>query len=303
MKMKFYVALLLGVMLLTSCGKEQINEDRITIAVSIVPEATFVKAVAGDLVDVMTLIPPGASPTNYQPTPKEMADFAKASVYFSIGVGAEEANILPNIVGQNKSLIIVPLAETVDQVYPPRFFGSHDEEEHALEGDEHDHTGRDPHTWMSPKHVSVMVEQIRDTLINLDSNNEKIYRDNAEDYLKKLSRLDVDLIEAFDGLTSGRFIVMHPSLGYFADAYGLEMIAVEEEGKEASVTHLQTVIDYAVENDIHMVFYQQEFDSSQAKTIAKEIDGEVVAFEPLSANYIESMYKLRDTLMNAFEAE
>ena len=64
---------------------------KIIAAVSIVPQDTFVKAVAGNLVDTVVLIPPGYSPENYAPSPRELIPLSEALLYFSIGVPAEEA--------------------------------------------------------------------------------------------------------------------------------------------------------------------------------------------------------------------
>lgn len=293
---------------MVGCGVQSEQDDRLTVAVSIIPQATFVKAVAGDLVDVVTLIPPGASPTNYQPSPKEMTAFGDASIYFTIDVGAEAANILPNIASQNSDLAIVDLADYVDDVYDARYFSDeaeHDDHEEEAEHDDHEdeeehdhsHEGRDPHSWMSPKRVVVMVEVIRDTLLAEDPSNADTYKENADQYINELKSLDEELVRIFSDHQGEPFIIMHPSLGYFSDDYGLEMIAIEEDGKDASVSHMQSVIDFALENNIKVVFYQEEFDSSQAETIADEIDGQVLVFQPLRSEYIEG---LRD-LSSAFE--
>ena len=55
-------------------------------------------------------------------------------------------------------------------------------------------------------------------------------------------------------------------------------------------------IDYALENDIKTVFYQEEFDSTQAETVAEEIGGAVQAVSPLSADYIQGI----EDFANAF---
>ena len=316
---KIFLVLAILVLVLVGCSSEQVNDDRLTVAVTIIPEASFVEAIAGDLLTVVTLIPPGASPTNYQPTPKEMAAFSKADLYFTIGVGAEEAHILPNITTHNEEVQIIDLASVVDEVYPARYFEDNDhalaeEEDHHEEDDhdeednhdeedkhdeEHDHEGRDPHIWMSPKRVIVMAHTIKDELQKLDPANAEIYAANTKVFVEKLEALDASLALSYASLSSKRFIVMHPSIGYMADDYNLEMISIEEEGKEASVSHLQKVVDYAREQDIHVVFYQQEFDSTQAETIAEEIDGEVQAYEPLSADYFGSMKALAEAFGKA----
>lgn len=148
------MTLLLG----TSCsGIKEVN-NKLTVAVSILPQETYVKAVAGDLVDVVTMIPPGASPANYQPKPNEMVKLSEASLYFAIDVPTEIANIIPNIDSINSNIKVIDLAEKVDQVYPARFFNeddhdedeNHKDEDHEDEGHEgedhdgHSHEGRDP---------------------------------------------------------------------------------------------------------------------------------------------------------------
>ena len=72
--------MLLMALSLLGCQQKTTTEHDLTIGVSIVPQETFVKAVAGDLVQVVTMIPPGASPTNYQPTPKQMTKLSEASI-------------------------------------------------------------------------------------------------------------------------------------------------------------------------------------------------------------------------------
>ncbi|MGB4657861.1 MAG: zinc ABC transporter substrate-binding protein, partial [Mobilitalea sp.] len=133
--------MILSTVYLVGCSsevKEKVAEEKPIIAVSIVPEQTFVEAVCGDFVDIVTLVPSGSSPENYEPTAQEMEKFSDASLYFSIGVPTEEANILPNV-GDVK---VISLQDEVASIYEDRTFESGE---------------RDPHIWLSPKRVKVMV--------------------------------------------------------------------------------------------------------------------------------------------------
>lgn len=254
------------------------NEDKIKVSVSIVPEKTFVKAVAGDLVDVITMIPPGNSPANYQPTPKQMAEFSESKIYFSIGVPTETANILPKVKDLNKDIKIVALDNEVGKVYKHRTFESGK-----------GNGNKDPHIWLSPKRVKVMIEAIRDELILLDSDNEDIYEKNAAEYIGNLDEADDDIKNILSNFKGQSFIIYHPSFGYFADDYGLKMVSIEDKGKKATASKLQEVIDFAKNKDIKFIFYQQEFDNQQAETIAKEIGGKVIKAAPLDPNYIDNL--------------
>lgn len=295
--MKKYLLYMLNIMFilaLVSCTSKDSESDKLTIAVSIAPQEAFVKAVAGDLVDVVTLIPAGASPTNYQPSPKEMTKFQNAQIYFTIGVPSEVSNILPNVAQNNKEIKIVYLDDVVASSYPARYFSAEaDHEEGAVneeDGDhDHEHEGRDPHIWLSPKRVIVMINEIEKQFIELDPSNKETYSSNAASFISELEDLDKNLSATISKLENKTFVIMHPSLGYFADDYGLEMIALEQNGKESTASHLQDVIDFSRENNIKVVFYQTEFDSSQAKTLASEINGEVLAIDTLSSDYMNNM--------------
>lgn len=177
----------------------------------------------------------------------------------------------------------------------------HDHDHESEEHEHHHHSGRDPHVWMSPKRAAVMVEAIRDALIAADDKNAETYRRNAEEYLQKLRETDKKLEGTLSQAKANSFIIMHPSMGYFADDYGLMQVSIEKEGKQATAEHLKAVIDYAKDNNIKVVFYQKEFDNNQAKTIASEIGGEVMELEPLAPNYLENLEKLSEVFSAALK--
>lgn len=264
-----------------------------SVAVGIVPQATFVEAVAGELVNVVTLIPSGYSPANYQPTAKEMQALSDASIYFTLQMPTEQANILPKVRDFNPDITIVDLREIVASAYPllnlDEEEGHEEDEDHDEEGGDHQHTGVDPHLWLSPKRVILMVQTIADELSAVDPANMAVYQENAADYIAKLNALDADIQEKTAALSNKSFIIYHGAYGYFADDYGLTMIAIEIEGKQATAGELQKVIDTAKANNITTVFYQAEFDDNQAATVAEEIGGTVAQAAPLSPDYIQSL--------------
>lgn len=247
------------------------------IAVTIVPEQTFVEAVCGELAEVVTVVPPGSSPENYEPTPMETEQLNEASLYFSIGVSIEQASVLPKLNGVK----VVSLSDEVAAAYPDRTFESGE---------------RDPHIWLSPKRVKVMITAIAREMCSLDPENADVYNANADAYLKQLDDLDSYINNALSGIQNRKFIVYHPAFGYFADDYGLSMYALEEEGKEATPQHLEDMIDLAKEDDIKVIFYQEEIDSSQSEAFAEEIGGKTMELSPLSADYINNLKSMADLM-------
>ncbi len=279
------ISLSIILLLFTSCGKspQPAQNGKPIIAVTIVPEATFVRAVCGDLADIVTLVPPGGSPESYEPTPDVMARFEKASLYFSVGVPTEAANILPGVPTATK---VIPLAVEIAAVYPDRLF---------------EDGGRDPHIWLSPKRVKLMVSAIAREMSALDPDNAAAYQQNADAYLFLLDELDNHLKTTFENVKIKKFVVFHPAFGYLADDYGLTMYALEEEGKEATARHLQEVIDLAKAENIKAIFYQSEIDSRQSAAFAEEIGGKTVRLEPLSADYINNLKTMADLMAEVLQ--
>ena len=261
----------------SGCKKEVKDESKRIVAVSIVPEQAFVEAVCGDLVEVVVMIPPGFSPESYEPTAKEMVKFADAEIYFSIGVPVEETSILPSLNDRTKQ---VSLDASAADKYP----------ELTIDG------GRDPHVWLSPLRVAVMVQTIADEMCALDPDNADVYTDNARSYIARIEGLDKEIKEILEPLTSRSFIVFHPAFGYFANDYDLEMYALEEHGKEATAARLMEMVDFARKKDIKAVFYQAEVDSSQSAAFAEEIGGRTIMLDPLSKDYIANLKLMAITI-------
>ncbi|MCK5129490.1 MAG: zinc ABC transporter substrate-binding protein [Clostridiales bacterium] len=281
------------ILMISGCAGTEINQPnyieggQIIIAVGIVPLATFVEEVAGEHAKVVTLVPPGYSPTNYQPTSSEMQALSNASIYFSMQMPTEEANILPKASDFNKDIIIVKLRDIVNTVFPVRTMTDHVHEEEDEAGT--DETMVDPHLWLSPKRSMVMVQTIADELSKIDEQNRQTYQENAKRYIREIELLDNEIKEKTSEFQSNSFMIYHGAYGYFADDYGLEMISIEAQGKKATASEIQEVIEHARELDIHAIYYQAEFDDNQAQTIAKEIDGIVIQVTPLTYDYIQGL--------------
>jgi len=284
------LAILMLVGLLSGCQQQPVTaptgaDDRLKVAVTIVPQATFVKEVGGDLVEVVTMVPPGGNPENYSPTPQQMMQFSDADIYFTIGVPAEAAN-LPQLISLSPTIKAVDLPALVDRKYPPVTFPSGE---------------RDPHMWLSPKRVQEIVRLTAEQLTLLDPVHGDIYAANSAAYIERLGQLDNDIRSALADLPNRTIIVYHPAFGYFAADYGLTMIALEEEGKEAAAVDLQRVIDLARAQNIKVVFYQAEIDSKQSRTLAAEIGGQAEMISPLAPDYIDNLHKTALTFQRVLQ--
>ena len=269
-------------------GLSSIAAAKPNIVVSILPEQTFVKKIAGDMVDVTVMVQPGSNPHAYEPKPSQMVALSKADIYFSIGVEFEDV-WLGKFKSQNKKLRFVDISEHIKKM---RMVAHHHEHEDD-EKHHHHHDGLDPHTWTSPKNVAVMAHNIFDTLKQIDPQNHERYKANLQKFLKEIAATDAKIKEILNNVRPGtRFMVFHPAWGYFAKEYGLEEVAIEVEGKNPKPREIIMIIDEAKEEKVKVIFAQPEFSDKSAKVIAEEAGVRVEKISPLSADWSDNLIEM-----------
>lgn len=102
-----------------------------------------------------------------------------------------------------------------------------DAHDHAEAGHHHDHGDMDPHAWQSLENGEQYARNIRDALIEADPDNAEDYRDNAERYIDEMEALDATAKEQLAQIPEDQRLIItsHEAFGYFADAYGLELLS------------------------------------------------------------------------------
>ncbi len=159
----------------------------------------------------------------------------------------------------------------------------------------------DQHTWMSPTMAKSQAEVIRDTLTCLDPVRDEFYRLNY-----KAFTADVDtLIETNKATLSSRriskFMILHPSMGYYGDEFKLEMLPIEIGTYKPDQTEIIERIVLAKQEGINTVFTQPRFDSKNAEIIANEINGNLVIIDPLSEDWLNNQYNIANALVQSIQ--
>jgi len=261
----------------------------IKVFVSIPPQKYFVEKIGGGLVQVAVMVPPGANPAAYEPKPQQMSELTQTQAYMAIGVPFEKV-WLEKISAANPKMKMVQ----TDRGIKKRTMKAHlhldqekeEEETHKDEGQP------DPHIWTAPPLVKIQARNILEALTELDPANQSTYRANYEKFVQEIEALDAQLKNIFSGQKEKvRFMVFHPAWGYLAEAYGLEQIPVELEGKEPKPAQLKELIESAKKLEIKVVFVQPQFSTKSAEVIARAIGGEVVFADPLALDWAENLRK------------
>ena len=293
------LALAVGLAVPVGCGETAHSSDKIGVVVTIVPQAEFVESVGGDKVDVTVMVPAGASPHTYEPLPSQMKALARAEIYAKVGSGVDfELVWLEKLVSTNKEIVVVDCSAGIQLIQMAGDQNHGDEEPE----EDHDNSGAmDPHIWMSPLNAKIMVQNICDGLVQVDPGNRAFYQQNRDAYLQELAELDQDIREGLSGVTNRRFMVYHPSFGYFAREYNLTMLPIEEEGKEPTPAGIVHLIEQAKEDNIKVIFASPQFNPRSAEVIADEIGGSVVLIDSLAGDYIANLRTVLGELVQAME--
>lgn len=269
--------------------------SNINTVVSILPVQTFVKSIGGDKVTVSLMVQPGNSPHTYEPKPSQMVDITNADLYFSIDVEFEDV-WLPKFENLNPKMNVIDLANGVQKMPMQDQHGERvkcDHEDHHDHHTEHDHQGDDPHIWTAPSNVKIIAQNIYNALINKDPENRDYYKRNLDIFLASVDETHRQISGILSPLEDGeKFMVFHPSWGYFAKAYNLQQIAVEVEGKEPKPKELIHLLMEAKEEKVKAIFTQPEFSDTTAQIIAKELNIPVVKVTPLAADWSENLINI-----------
>jgi zinc transport system substrate-binding protein len=260
----------------------------IPIFVSIVPQKYFVERIGGGHVKVEVMVKSGESPATFNPNPKKMSRLSKAKLYFSIGVPFE-AVWIERIQSIHPNLQLVPLHDSTHKNLETK----HD--------DHHSHGSHDPHIWTSPAKVKVIAQKIKDTLTRIEPEQEKYFAANLQAFVSDLDVLDNDIRNILARSDNRRFMVFHPAWSYFAEDYGLEQVAIEEDGKEPGARALQEIIEKGKRLGIKVIFVQKQFSLSIAENIAKMIGATVREMVPLAEDYLANMRKTAKAISGALQ--
>ncbi|MDD3406911.1 MAG: zinc ABC transporter substrate-binding protein [Methanomicrobium sp.] len=247
------------------------NTTKITVSVSILPEEEFAKAVGGSLVNVNVMIPPGSSPHTYELTPGQLKSLAKTDLYAMTGSGIEfELAWMEKIKGVSPDMKVINCSSGIELISGPK-------------------GGTDPHIWLSPSNAKIMAENICDGLIEISPENEQYFLKNLGEYKNKLDVLDTKIRNELSGREGETILVYHPAWSYFAGDYSLNVMSVENEGKEPGPAELLEIIRTAREKGIKVIFASPEQSTKSAEVIAEEINGTVVFIGTLPKNYLLNM--------------
>lgn len=263
-KISLFLISLLMLISFSSCGNTvSSNNNKIKVVVSFNAIREFAEAVGKDKVDVITMIPNGTEPHEFEPKIKDFQSLSDAKVFIYSGMNMEKWATKAVEAANNSSLIAVDASKG----YKP--LKSSSEEENSE---------YDPHVWISLKGAEYEAKNIRDGLIKADPNNKSYYEKNYSDFYDKLEALYKEYNDKFSALSNKNFVTGHAAFAYFCKDFSLKQNSVEDvfaEG-EPSSKQMESLIDYCKSEHIKTIFVEDMVSPKVSETLAKAVGAKAV---------------------------
>ncbi len=274
------------------------HAGKINVFVSISPQAYFVNRIGGPHVHITVLVPPGRDMHTFEPTPRMMADLAKARLFFTIGVPFEKT-FMRKAGSTFRNLEVIDSSRGIERRMMSEAESEAHEHSHG-EGDRKNHGGEpDPHIWLDPVRARTIATNIFQGLVHVDPRGRKTYKRNLDALQKDLDKLNMSIFQRLAPYRGKDIFVFHPAFGYFTDRYGLRQVPVEVGGKQPTARQLSRLIDRAKSAGVKVIFVQPQFSERSADAVASAIGGVVVRVDPLSYAYLKNLNDMADKMAKA----
>lgn len=270
-----------------SCKQEQktvTNDKKKTIVVTIYPIKLILQEIVGDDYNIITILPPGASPHNYEPKPSDISLLQDAEIFFYISDDLD--NWITKFINNDKTKKI----KLIDFVIPIIMSDTNFSHNNVTEACNHNlhcsDSNINPHFWTSPMLVKNILQNICNSIIVLDKTNENTFNVKTIKFGKKLDDLHIELTNELNKIKNKKIFTYHNSFQYFIQEFNLNYGGIIEEspGKEEGPVYMKQLIDKIKESKVKAVFSERQLYSKIMETIAKETNVKILELDPIAGN-------------------
>lgn len=268
--------LILFVIMLTACSNKEskdnvYNAEGVNVVTSFYGMKALAEEIGGDKINIKNIIPEGSEPHDFDIKAKDMKAIEEGDIFIYNGAGMEEWIEDVKSAISNKDLITVEASQGVELINAEDV-----DEELEEDHDGHNHSGKDPHTWLGLTTAKIQGENIKNALVEKDPKNKDYYESNLKKFNESIDELINEYTPKFNNLENKSFVTGHATFGYLCRDLGLKQRSIEgifAEG-EPSPKELQKLIEYCKSNDIKTIFVEKLVSPQLSNTLAKEVGGE-----------------------------
>ena len=267
-------------LLIVGCTTKS-DSDKKTIFVTITPMQSIIEEITAGDFDIEVIVPKGASPETFEPTPKQVTSFSDAEFIFSTGLIDFEKSLVERI---DDDAEVVNLSNGIELIAGSCSHGNH----------QHKH-GVDPHIWTSPRALRTMVTNAHKAIMAHYPDSVK-YTEATGRLLERIDALDTYCATRIKAEGVEAMMIYHPAYTYYARDYGIEQIAIEHDGKEPSLRQTTALIEKAKEHGVKAILRQPQYSEDKVRAIANDAGAEIITTDPLAEDILGEIERVTEII-------
>jgi zinc transport system substrate-binding protein len=241
------------------CQRSPEPGARPLVVASVFPVYEFARQVAGDRAEVVTLVPAGVEPHDWEPSPQDIAQVRRARLFVYNGAGLEPWADKVKAEVDGKTTAVVSASAGIPLV------------------------GGDPHVWLDPTLARSEVETIRAALTRIYPGGAEVYAAQAKAFSAKLDALDERFAAGLRDCARRDVVVSHAAFGYLTRRYHLEQVPLMGLAPESepSPAALAAIVRLARQRKVETVFFETLVNRRLADTLGREIGARTLPLNPI----------------------
>jgi ABC-type Zn uptake system ZnuABC Zn-binding protein ZnuA len=285
-------------------------KDKIPVVVTLPVLKDFTEQIGGSYVEVKSLITGLESEHTYTPKPSDLLAIKEAKLLVKIGLGLE---IWVNTLIKNADRPDLRIVTTSDGIGLIRDHGERHEPEHRentidkQHAFKEKHTMGNPHIWLDPENVKIMIRHITEELIRIDPRHRGDYLHNQARYIRELEALEAELKQRVNRLPNRNIVTHHPAWPYYARRFGFVIKGdiLTQVGTEPSAKHMGELIKLIEKEKVKVIVSEPQLNPKIPETLSQETGAKVVVLSPLpgalpkTETYLDLIRYNTETLITA----
>ena len=282
--------LAVGLFACSNANKNSNTSEKLKVVATNSIIADITKNIAGDKIDLHSIVPVGQDPHEYEPLPDDVKKTSQADLIFYNGINLETGGnawftkLVQNAKKEeNKDYYAV--SDGVDVIY--------------LEG-QNEKGKEDPHAWLNLENGMIYAKNIAKQLSAKDPKNKDFYEANLKKYLEKLEALDKEAKQKFNNIPKEKKMIVTSEgcFKYFSKAYNVPSAYIWEINTEEEGTpdQIKTLVEKLRKTKVPSLFVESSVDERPMQTVSK--DTNIPIFEKIFTDSVAEPGKNGDSYYN-----